>query len=99
MDIVDSSCQTALFSAADYGDLHIARVLVKECGAATDARDSEGFTPLLYAAHNGHSDVVRFLAKECGDAVDVHGPHFGRGKVHCYPIKGGSQCWWQGRSF
>ncbi|KZV67576.1 ankyrin repeat protein, partial [Peniophora sp. CONT] len=76
IEALDVHGSTALFIAADYGLVGIARVLV-ERGATVNAEcrerpDLRPWTVLQIAAMNGHSDIVRLLL-EYGADVNGHG--------------------------
>ena len=55
-----------LHVAAALGNPNVARVFVKELGAAVDEIDNDGSTPLHLAAANGYTETVRVLVQELG---------------------------------
>jgi hypothetical protein len=52
---------TLLIRACKNGNLPVARVLIRECGADVNAANRFGETPLWWAAKNGHPGIVRLL--------------------------------------
>jgi ankyrin repeat protein len=60
VDAVYIRGQTALYQAAQKGNLGIVKLLVSR-GAKVNSVDKDGGTPLSVAAYHGHTEVVRTL--------------------------------------
>lgn len=60
LEVRDTRGRTALYLAAERGDLDAVSRLIEQ-GAVIDARDNCRWTPLMRAAQNGHLPVVREL--------------------------------------
>jgi hypothetical protein len=58
---VNADGNTLLIRACKNGNLPVARVLIRECGADVNAANRFGETPLWWAAKNGHPGIVRLL--------------------------------------
>ncbi len=67
----DKNGRTALFIAAQNGNVAIIRYLAKKCRAKVDLTDDCGRTALFIAAQNGHATTVACLVKEFGAQVDL----------------------------
>ena len=52
---------TALHSAAQVGNVRIAKQLVKKNHTPLSINDSYGDTPLIVAAYHGHTNMVSYL--------------------------------------
>ena len=64
---------SALYDAAEAGDLKRVQVLVEQRADKEKTGGSFGYTPLIIASYNGHLDVVRYLVEQGADiekAVD-----------------------------
>lgn len=57
---------SALFQAADAGDVAKARALIAQ-GADVKARESDGLTPLHHAAYENHVEMARLLLDNGAD--------------------------------
>ncbi len=74
IDARDTRGRTALYLAAEQGDLQTVTQLIAN-GASVDARDNCRWTPFMRAAQNGHLDVVKILLNAGADinAIDKDG--------------------------
>lgn len=62
IDTVNSSSQSLLHVAAEYGHLSIIELLIRK-GARLDLQDNKGHTALHRAASKGHPEIVRALVR------------------------------------
>jgi hypothetical protein len=60
----DQEGTTALYFAAQEGNMAVVQCLVKELGADVNQSNFQGATPLAIAAHNGHLELVQCLVLE-----------------------------------
>jgi hypothetical protein len=67
----DDLHHTALWIAAQRGDLDTVRILLK-LGANIDKTGNDGFTPLVVASYEKHEEVVKWLVKAGADTQALH---------------------------
>jgi len=74
VDVRDTQMCTPLLVAAQYGEVVLAHLLVRN-GADVHAIDENHDTALAWAAYKGHASIVNLLLVEGGqlDTVDAHG--------------------------
>ncbi|XP_027146038.1 CARD- and ANK-domain containing inflammasome adapter protein [Larimichthys crocea] len=91
INTVNSSNETLLHVAAQYGHLSIIELLIRK-GARLDLQDNKGHTALHRAASRGHTEIVRALVQAGAPiyTLDLQGKtsvHLAAENEHLHPVK------------